>query len=235
MGGDDGTTSTETASGDEGERWRYDPSSGDRYAGYSGPGGGGSETGYGSDWRDGQVDEMGRRFDRDYGRRVAIKVTDPRQLTTPSFFLPWVVPEDGDAVGMWLAGRRVDPVVLVAATVTVEGTAGANGGDDDSTPLGWLRWSEKRDELGVDPGSNGGGGPGVEPRRHRGRPRQRLGQRCGRRTGRNICSCNNSIVDLDTEYMIEPGNMVGPTFPGRQLPHRPRPDRVLGRALEHGR
>ncbi len=33
---------------------------------------------------------------------------------------------------------------------------------------------------------------------------------------RNICTCNSSIIDLDTEYLIEPGNMVGPTFQGVQ-------------------
>ena len=32
----------------------------------------------------------------------------------------------------------------------------------------------------------------------------------------NICSCNASAIDLDTEYMIEPGNMVGPTYQGVQ-------------------
>jgi hypothetical protein len=33
---------------------------------------------------------------------------------------------------------------------------------------------------------------------------------------RNICSCNSTIIDLDTEYLIEPGNMVGPTYQGVQ-------------------
>lgn len=31
---------------------------------------------------------------------------------------------------------------------------------------------------------------------------------------RNICSCNNSPVTLGTEYELEPGNMIGPTFQG---------------------
>ena len=30
----------------------------------------------------------------------------------------------------------------------------------------------------------------------------------------NICSCNTSVIDLETEYLIEPGNMVGPTHQG---------------------
>ncbi|MBT8488480.1 MAG: hypothetical protein KJO65_06650, partial [Gemmatimonadetes bacterium] len=31
---------------------------------------------------------------------------------------------------------------------------------------------------------------------------------------RNICSCNNSPVELGAEYQIEPGNMIGPTNQG---------------------
>jgi len=34
---------------------------------------------------------------------------------------------------------------------------------------------------------------------------------------RNICSCNASVIDLDTEYLIEPGNMVGPSYQGLRL------------------
>ncbi|MDT8341961.1 MAG: Tad domain-containing protein, partial [Longimicrobiales bacterium] len=30
----------------------------------------------------------------------------------------------------------------------------------------------------------------------------------------NICSCNNSLITLDTPYDVEPGNMVGPTAQG---------------------
>jgi hypothetical protein len=30
----------------------------------------------------------------------------------------------------------------------------------------------------------------------------------------NICSCNASVIDLETEYLIEPGNMTGPTYQG---------------------
>ena len=53
---------------------------------------------------------------------------------------------------------------------------------------------------------NDGGGGGRDDGKGRGAAAYR----------RNICSCNNSIVDLDTEYLIEPGNMVGPTFQGVQ-------------------
>ena len=34
---------------------------------------------------------------------------------------------------------------------------------------------------------------------------------------RNICSCNASVIDLDTDYEIEPGNMVGPSYQGLRL------------------
>ena len=30
----------------------------------------------------------------------------------------------------------------------------------------------------------------------------------------NLCSCNDSQVDLGVEYQVEPGNMIGPTFQG---------------------
>jgi hypothetical protein len=30
----------------------------------------------------------------------------------------------------------------------------------------------------------------------------------------NICQCNNSLVELNTDYEIEPGNMIGPTAQG---------------------
>jgi hypothetical protein len=198
---------------DEGEHWKYDPGGGDRYAGYSGPGGGPSETGYGSDWRDGQVDVQGRRYDSDYGRRITIKVTDPRDAYVPSFFLPWVLPADGDQpeCGSNLGGG--DP-----------GGGGDDGGGGPTDPgdgggeggLGWLKWSEKRGDLGVPggPGNPPGGNPGSGSNTGVGRDGGE--GRGAARYRQNICSCNRSIIDLDTEYLIEPGNMVGPTFQGVQ-------------------
>ncbi len=47
------------------------------------------------------------------------------------------------------------------------------------------------------------------------------GGRGAARYRQNICSCNNSVIDLDTEYLIEPGNMVGPDLPGRPGADRP--------------
>lgn len=204
---------------DEGERWKYDPASGDRYVGYSGAAGG-DETGYGSSWRDGQVDAQGRGYDRDYGRRVTVKVTNPKDAYVPSFFMPWVLPSDSDQpeCGASRGGGN-----------NGGGGKGGEGRPDDPTDggdpppgLGWLKWSEKRGDLGVSgpPGGNpGNGNPGN------GNPGSGSDVDVGRDDGsgkgaaryrRNICSCNASIIDLDTEYLIEPGNMVGPTYQGVQ-------------------
>ncbi|MDH3208236.1 MAG: hypothetical protein OEO79_16670, partial [Gemmatimonadota bacterium] len=96
---------------------------------------------------------------------------------------------------------------------------------DGSGGAGWLNWTEKREGLGVsngrgggrgsEPGNGSGGGPGTEP------GDGEVGQDDGSGRGaaryrENICSCNSSIIDLDTEYLIEPGNMIGPTFQGVQ-------------------
>ncbi|HSM03991.1 MAG TPA: pilus assembly protein TadG-related protein [Longimicrobiales bacterium] len=191
---------------DEGEHWSYDPESGDRYERYSGAGSDWDETGYGSHWRDGEVDDNGRRHNRDYGRRITVKVTDPHDAYVPSFFLPWVLPEDPDQLECG------------------ENPGGGNGGglgggdgdvDDDLPPgqgNGLLKWREKRDELGV----GGGGGPPDDPGNGGGGGRDDGGGRGAAQYRQNICSCNNSVIDLDTEYMVEPGNMVGPTFQGVQ-------------------
>jgi len=195
---------------DEGERWRYDPASGDRYAAYSGPGGGGDETGYGSTWRDGFADAQGRTYVRDYGRRITIKVTNPADVSTPSFFLPWVLPVDSDQAecGSTVRGGRNG------------GGTGPGGNEDGVDPdneggrgSGWFRWMEKREDLGAPgKGPGGPGNPGGPP----GGVVDRDGGegRGAARYRQNICSCNASIIDLDTEYLIEPGNMVGPTYQG---------------------
>ncbi|MEJ2205489.1 MAG: Tad domain-containing protein [Gemmatimonadota bacterium] len=137
---------------DEGERWQFDPGS-DRYLGYTGPDGSSTETGYGSGWRDPFSDLEGRRYDRDYGRQIMIKATDPKFSFVPSFFYPWVLPVDGDQ-------------------------------------------PDCGEERGESKGGLGGQGKGAAYYR------------------RNICSCNASVIDLETEYLIEPGNMTGPTYQG---------------------
>ena len=215
---------------DEGERWKYEPENGDRYAGFSGPGGGLNETGYGSDWRDGEVDAQGRMYDGDYGRRITIKVTNPRNAYVPSFFLPWVLPEGDEAPscdsspgngGPGGGGSGGSGSGNGGGSGSGGGEGGTGEGGDgsgaedpgsDGGGGGWLRWREKREDLGApdnppgnpDAGSNpnGGGGSG--------------GSRGAAWYRQNICGCNTSVIDLDTEYLIEPGNMVGPTFQGVQ-------------------
>ncbi|MGW8267262.1 MAG: pilus assembly protein TadG-related protein, partial [Longimicrobiales bacterium] len=78
---------------DPGEVWRFDPGR-DRYSPYTGPDGDAAETGFGGEWRNPFPDLQGRRYDRDYGRQITIKVTDPHGTLVPSFFYPWVLPVD---------------------------------------------------------------------------------------------------------------------------------------------
>jgi Flp pilus assembly protein TadG len=201
---------------DEGERWRYEPESGDRYVPFSGPGGGTDETGYGSDWRDGHSDGLGRTYDADYGRRITIKTTDPKQTLMPSFFLPWVLPADGDQPEC--GGTRV-PGDGSGGGGTGDGGDGAGGGDGptNSQGNGWFKWKERRGDLGGSPNEGPGGGSGGGSGSGGGTGGVDQDDGAGRgaaRYRRNICSCNASIIDLDTEYVIEPGNMVGPTYQG---------------------
>ena len=215
---------------DEGEHWRYDPSAGDRYIGYSGAGGSGNETGYGSHWRDSGVDAQGRRYDRDYGRRITVKVTDPHDAYVPSFFLPWVLPSDGDQPecsagpggGRGRGGGGGGDTGSGGGDPTDPGSGGGDPGQGGGRGAGWLGWWEKREELGMS--DNGrGAGPGSEP--GGGEVVQDSGSGRGAAAyRRNICSCNASIIDLDTEYMVEPGNMVGPTYQGVQTLIEQDPD-----------
>lgn len=146
---------------DANERWKFDAGS-DRYSAYSGPGGPGNETGYGSEWRDPFSDAQGKRYERDFGRRIMIKATRPSTAFLPSFFYPWVLPVDAEQAEC-VDDRRV-------------GNKGR--GQNKNTA---------------------GHGRGAANYR------------------RNICSCNASVIDLDTDYEIEPGNMVGPTYQGVQV------------------
>jgi Flp pilus assembly protein TadG len=196
---------------DEGERWKYEPENGDRYAPYTGPGGSPDETGYGSGWRDGYTDAHGRRFAGDYGRRITVKVTNPQETWQPSFFLPWVLPPDPDQAGCGSTPTRGG---------RNGGGGGGDGGGQDGGPgqgqgSGWSKWEERRGDLGAPPqgrgpeNPGGGGGGGVDRDGGQGKGAARYRQ--------NICSCNASTIDLDTEYLIEPGNMVGPTYQGVQM------------------
>jgi hypothetical protein len=198
---------------DEDERWRYDPASGDRYLQFSGPGSSPDETGYGSRWRDGFADAQGRTYQRDYGRRITIKVTDPSQTWNPSFFLPWVVPMDGSQQTCGAGPGPQGPGGGGGGNTEDPGDGNTQGpGDGEGGGQGWFRWQERRGDLGGSAGPPPGGGPGNRP--GGGVDRDGGQGRGAARYRQNICSCNNSVVDLDTEYMIEPGNMVGPTHQG---------------------
>lgn len=129
---------------DEDETWRFGNDPGDRYEQFTGPGGSGTETGYGSGWRN-----YVTPVNNDFGRQIKIKVSDPNdaQAAEPSLFYPWRIP------------TGPDPQPCPGFDL-VEGSTGA---------------AVYR---------------------------------------QNICSCNNSEVSLDTEYQVETGNMVGPTWQG---------------------
>ena len=211
---------------DEGERWRFEPEDGDRYLPYSGAGASPNETGYGSSWRDGYTDGIGRTYASDYGRRITVKTTDPRQTMMPSFFLPWVLPRDPNqpACGtIGPGGGGGEPGGGQTGGGNGGGTGGGNDGETgpgNGRGSGWFKWMDRRGGLGTAPGrgsdapgggqdggtggtaGTGGNGSSVPPGRGAARYRQ------------NICSCNSSIIDLDTEYEIETGNMVGPTYQG---------------------
>lgn len=206
---------------DEGERWSYDPGSGDRYAGHSGDGSGVTETGYGSGWRDGRVDADGNRFDGDYGRRITIKVTNPRDTFVSSFFLPWVLPGDegqGDCGGGGPGGGDGNGGGSNGGDPDGDGEATEPPGEGNGGGLGWLKWWEKREDLGVPSGGGGGNGGGAggggTSGDSGGGVRRVDGPPGAAAYRRNICSCNRSVIDLDTEYLVEPGNMVGPTHQG---------------------
>ncbi len=81
-----------------------------------------------------------------------------------------------------------------------------------------MTWWKKREGLGVPARPNPPNRPDRSRRPGAGPPVDRNdgGGKGAARYRRNICTCNRSIIDLDTEYLIEPGNMVGPTFQGVQ-------------------
>jgi hypothetical protein len=85
-----------------GERWQFTTNT-DAYRRYGNPTGTGTETGYGSSFRNqSQADEVygsnaakvPKYFD-DYGRPLNLKITNPQQTPASSFFMPWVLPNSG--------------------------------------------------------------------------------------------------------------------------------------------
>ena len=75
---------------DPGENWVFGDSPGDHYERYSGPNGMTTETGYGSDWRDGYTPPI----TGDLGRQIVIKMPDPNSeyVPSPGIFYPWRLP-----------------------------------------------------------------------------------------------------------------------------------------------
>jgi len=79
---------------DENENQAYDP--GELYDA--------PQTGYGSDWRDGQssnngIDPNGTTYDDDFGRPLTIKEGDASGTLVASWFFPWDIPQvDGQPV-----------------------------------------------------------------------------------------------------------------------------------------
>ena len=89
-------------------------------------------------------------------------------------------------------------------------------GSGQGSGMGWIKWVEKRGDLGASPPGRGPQDEPGSPPPGGGVTRDDGSGRGAARYRQNICACNASIVDLDTEYMIEPGNMVGPTYQGVQ-------------------
>ncbi|MCA1670882.1 MAG: pilus assembly protein TadG-related protein [Actinobacteria bacterium] len=101
------------------------------------------ETGYGTDFRNGQPDDDGNVYTNDFGRPIVLKEGTPQEAIVPSWYFPWDVPQ----------------------------TQG-NG--------------------------SGNGNPAVGADRYRW----------------NIANCNMSLITLGTSYLVETGNMSGPTRQG---------------------
>jgi len=179
---------------DPGEIWSFDPNR-DRYLPYTGPDGDPAETGYGGEWRNPFPDLEGNRYERDYGRQITIKVTDPHSALVPSFFYPWVLPVDP---GQPDCGEDRD--------FTDPGNDDGNGNNGNGNGNNGNHGNGNNGNGNGNNGNNGNGDNGNTGGSGKG----------GAAYRRNICSCNASFIDLETEYLIEPGNMVGPTYQGVQ-------------------
>lgn len=75
---------------DPGENWVFGDNPGDHYEPYTGPSGMTTETGYGSEWRDGYTPPI----TGDLGRQIVIKMADPNSeyVPSPGVFYPWRLP-----------------------------------------------------------------------------------------------------------------------------------------------
>jgi Flp pilus assembly protein TadG len=224
---------------DPGEIWSFDPNQ-DRYSPYTGPDGDPAETGFGGEWRNPFPDLEGRRYDRDYGRRITIKVTDPHATLVPSFFYPWVLPvdagqpdcgEDRDVTdpgdgnnGNGNNGNKGNGNNGNNGNGNNGNNGNGNNGNNGNGNNGNNGNGNNGNNGNGNNGNNGNGNNGNKGNGNNGNNGNGGNGGNGGGTGgsgkggaayrRNICSCNASVIDLESEYLIEPGNMVGPTFQG---------------------
>lgn len=73
------------------EEWDFDPLEGDRYERFEDDAPSATQTGLGSDWRNGS-EINGSQYYRDQGRPIVVKQSDPQASPQPGFFYPWVIP-----------------------------------------------------------------------------------------------------------------------------------------------
>lgn len=147
--------------------------------------------------------------------------------------------EDGNGDNVWQEGEEWDYDPDTDEYVRYEGPDADPGtGYDPSDATGYgstlrdqqndwgrsvlLKYTDPNSEFGFEPsiffpwrlpldddqepcsGGKGGGGGGGKGGQSQGASVYR----------QNICSCNQSPIELNTPYDVEPGNMVGPTFQG---------------------
>jgi Flp pilus assembly protein TadG len=198
---------------DPGETWKFDPNQ-DRYLPYTGPGGDPIETGYGGNWRDPFPDGFGRRYDRDYGRQITIKVTDPHAALVSSFFYPWVLPVDSGQPDCGEARDGTDSGNGNNGNGNNGNNGNGNNGNNGNGNNGNNGNGNNGNNGNGNNGNNGNGNNGNNGNGNNGNGGTGGQGKGGAAYRRNICSCNASVIDLESEYLIEPGNMVGPTFQG---------------------
>lgn len=96
--------------GSKGEEWEFEPTAGDNYARYEDPDNPNPAqwTGYGSSYRNNANNWYAddsftphKLWWDDYGRPMAIKMSNPQDTPSPGFFYPWVMPYDSSNPGAY--------------------------------------------------------------------------------------------------------------------------------------
>jgi hypothetical protein len=95
------------------EVWRYD-------GGYTG------EHGYGSDYRNGAQDYLGRTYTQDEGRRVPMKINFPTDGPQSSFWFPWRIDQGGTKAYTELLKGCID-AADIGQEVAIDGVETENG------------------------------------------------------------------------------------------------------------